>query len=92
VEGGTRPADCRRDVTCPGDMKGIQQIGGFALVVSGERLKKSGVSLWSDAAEEKSLDVHRAVARRPFQALETACEVPGRSGLAAAVAGERNCR
>ncbi|MFI5096416.1 MAG: hypothetical protein ACHQT6_00440 [Candidatus Acidiferrales bacterium] len=64
-------------MTCPGDMKGIQQDGGFALIVSGGRIKKSGVSLWSDAAEEKSLDVHGAVARRPSPALETACEVFG---------------
>jgi hypothetical protein len=71
-------------------LQGVQEVGGFAFVIICRRIKKGSVGLWRNAAEEEGLDVDGAVSGGPFEALETAREMIGRGGLAAAVAGERN--
>jgi len=79
-----------RGLPCPGDLQGVQEVGGFAFVIIVRRIKKGGISGGRNAAEEEGLDVDGAVAGGPFEALEATREVIGRGGLAAAVAGERN--
>lgn len=72
------------------EWNGLENGASFAFEGRLRRIKKIGIEFGSDRTEDERLDVNRAEARGPSEALEATRDVGGVGELAAAVARQKD--
>jgi hypothetical protein len=73
-------------LSCKGNPHGTKQLPCLSSELAGWRVQKLGILTWCNAAQQKRLDVHRPVPRRPFEPSQPPRDMLGRGHLPASIA------